>query len=477
MFQRYLLYSLLLSAFGVFTSRAQCAFNTDSLALYYPMNGSAIDLGPNGNHGTVMGATPTTDRHGNPNGAYFFDGTTDHIRAPSTDFSGAEVSVMVWVKPTDITSNRYYNIARQGPGPANVLLAFQEFGTVLSFGINTTSGYVELDGVIQPSNFTDGNWHCIAATFDGAFMNLYVDGVQLANSTWSGTVVHGTSPPYCIGCMNLIREYYYGSIDDLIYFRRALGPNEVMLACGGFQYTTTLELGPDTTLCRGDAYTLDASMSNGQQYQWSTGASTPSITVYQTDTYWVTSTDSCGLTLTDTVMVTFDDSIDVDLGNDTTICMGSQLELSAAYSNSDFLWQDGSTDSLYVVSSPGLYTVTIFRNTCQDSDSIYVDMEDCSDPPPPPPIPVVEFIFEMPNVFSPNGDNMNDWFTPVEARGIQGIRTKIYNRWGQLIYETTDPQIMWDGGDYPEGVYFWVVELEDVLGEHRTFDGSLHLFR
>ena len=71
-------------------------------------------------------------------------------------------------------------------------------------------------------------------------------------------------------------------------------------------------------------------------------------------------------------------------------------------------------------------------------------------------------IYELPNVFTPNGDQHNDLFIPINNRFVDRIDIKIVNRWGQLVFETKDPQINWDGknlngDDLAEGTYFYTV--------------------
>ena len=70
--------------------------------------------------------------------------------------------------------------------------------------------------------------------------------------------------------------------------------------------------------------------------------------------------------------------------------------------------------------------------------------------------------YKLPNVFTPNGDGVNDYFTPFPFKYVEKIEMKIYNRWGVLVFETTDPNIKWDGKDInskklvSDGVYYYV---------------------
>jgi len=96
-------------------------------------------------------------------------------------------------------------------------------------------------------------------------------------------------------------------------------------------------------------------------------------------------------------------------------------------------------------------------------------------------------LYTLPNVFTPNGDNVHDQFLPFPYRFIERIDLKIFNRWGQLVFETTDPDILWDGtnqnGDeLAEGAYFYsciVFEqrLEGVTQQPEILSGYIQLIR
>jgi len=74
----------------------------------------------------------------------------------------------------------------------------------------------------------------------------------------------------------------------------------------------------------------------------------------------------------------------------------------------------------------------------------------------------------LPNVFSPNGDGINDFFIPLPYKFVESIDLKIFNRWGVLMFETTDPDINWNGhssptGDIsPDGVYYYTVVVNTI---------------
>ena len=83
-----------------------------------------------------------------------------------------------------------------------------------------------------------------------------------------------------------------------------------------------------------------------------------------------------------------------------------------------------------------------------------------------------------PNVFTPNGDNMNDEFTiEIPEKVEKCAELTIYNRWGQIIYFSTGNNLKWDGknsvgSESPTGTYFYTLTIKD-----QNFDGKLNLLR
>ncbi len=160
-------------------------------------------------------------------------------------------------------------------------------------------------------------------------------------------------------------------------------------------------------------------------------------------------------------------AIKVDLGNDTILC-GNSITLRAHVPGGTYLWQDGSKDSIYVVTVLGEYSVIVHYNGCINSDS--VNIGEC------PPSGSIWF----PDAFTPNGDGLNDTFRPV-GTGIEKFSMQIFNRWGTRIFETSSPETGWDGtfkGSLcPEETYVFKASYKITGGEVKQVSGSIILQR
>ncbi len=93
--------------------------------------------------------------------------------------------------------------------------------------------------------------------------------------------------------------------------------------------------------------------------------------------------------------------------------------------------------------------------------------------------------YELPNVFTPNGDNINDIFKSHNPGGVTKVDMRIFNRWGKLVFKTSDPDINWDGRDIdskrfaPSGVYYYTCDVyeERLTGSQiKSLSGFIHLY-
>ncbi|MEM9022195.1 MAG: T9SS type B sorting domain-containing protein, partial [Bacteroidota bacterium] len=134
-----------------------------------------------------------------------------------------------------------------------------------------------------------------------------------------------------------------------------------------------VDLGPDTVICAGDLFMLDATTANAT-YLWSDGSTAPMLTVSSSGSYRVT-VSSLGCTAADTVQVQVDTIATVDLGPDTVLCSGNSLVLDATTAGAQYLWNTGVTTPQLTINTAGTFGVTITIGNCQESDSVAITGE------------------------------------------------------------------------------------------------------
>lgn len=164
----------------------------------------------------------------------------------------------------------------------------------------------------------------------------------------------------------------------------------------------------------------------------------------------------------------------INLGPDTAMCPNSEpLVLAdlvnAGNANATWIWNTGSTTFNAVAAQPGTYYARVSIDGCAASDTVWV-RKDC--------------YLDVPNAFSPDGDNLNDYFIPRQwlSRGVSSFSMTIYNRWGQEVFSTTNIDGRgWDGKfngvDQPQGVYVYVIQVQFKNGVQEKKQGNVTLLR
>jgi gliding motility-associated-like protein len=263
----------------------------------------------------------------------------------------------------------------------------------------------------------------------------------------------------------------------------------------------------DSPLCPGDATVLEAGISTGVgpfTYDWSSGGdgTTETVNFDASQIITLTVTDACGI----------QDSFDVEVeypvwdpitGNDPEVCLGIQgdLNLTGGVGEADFAgnwigqyefytWQysnyDASgnpQDSAFILVDDALDSLATFigpsgnfqAGLTQGDMDIYV-IDQCG-AEGTFNVSVIACDTEIPNVFSPNGDSMNDFFRIPGIEGFPNSKLEIYNRWGNVIYQSNDYGGGWDGriNNEPvaDGTYYYILRRSD--GEN--FHGGLTITR
>ena len=154
-------------------------------------------------------------------------------------------------------------------------------------------------------------------------------------------------------------------------------------------------------------------------------------------------------------------------GETTTLSVQGCSDCTVQWSPSTGL---GSSTGTSVSASPAkttTYIATVSKSGCIDTLSITLVVEECIEP-------------FVPNAFTPNGDNIND-ILYARVKDYKEMRMIIYNRWGQEVFDTRDPEVGWDGTyrgrQLPPDVYGFYVYVLCLDGTEYKKSGNISLFR
>ena len=233
----------------------------------------------------------------------------------------------------------------------------------------------------------------------------------------------------------------------------------------------TVDLGSDFELCSDSIVQLNATSTVNVNYLWQDNSTNPIFNATQTGMYWVElSQGNC--TKKDTINIVFNEVPRIDLGPDKSLCPEESVVLDATTLNATYLWQDFSKNPTYTVHKTGLYIVEVKVKNCIGIDTVYVDylQENC------------QCSVYIPNAFSPNEDGINDELHLIHVINLNLKDFKIYNRWGNEVFETNVIGDGWNGnykGISAEiGTYFYVLKYTcNFDGKEYVLKGDITLIR
>ena len=179
----------------------------------------------------AMMLLPTLPARANFGFALSFDGAQSYVGCPGVDLSGSNaMSLEVWILPGNITATDYSDLVRQQDPQLNpdFLLSFQNRGTILSYGLKCGGDYQELHVTIDPATYTDGNWHHLAATYDGTNQCIYRDGLLIGTAPRSGNLdFSGADNGIGATLVPAPGEFYNGLLDDVRIWRIARSASDI----------------------------------------------------------------------------------------------------------------------------------------------------------------------------------------------------------------------------------------------------------
>jgi gliding motility-associated-like protein len=245
--------------------------------------------------------------------------------------------------------------------------------------------------------------------------------------------------------------------------------------------------------CKGDTLTLNAT-GNGGTINWysdaaltnlvGTGATfTPAVPNGTTQIFYVvvTSTNTC-ISATTTSVSAGNYNVQVSATANTyngsaplSVNFAGQI-VGSTHTTYSWTLGDNATSTLqnpsHTYNTGGDYVVVLTgidsASSCIDTAMLTIHVTD-------------EMVIVIPNVFTPNGDGINDGFF-VTSKGVNSIEGFIMNRWGQLMFEWTGLNAVWDGrapngNQETEGTYFYVIKATSFAGRTETYKGHLMLIR
>lgn len=243
----------------------------------------------------------------------------------------------------------------------------------------------------------------------------------------------------------------------------------------------------DSTICSGSCINFTDLSTGATSWQWSFQNGTPPTSSAQNPTnicFDVSGTHEIKLVTSNAFgsdslikYVTVFQTQQVFVGNDTTIQLGQSVNLNATGLSSNGVYSWTPPIDLSCITCPNpistpeetiTYTViTTDSNGCKSTDNINI-------------IVLFENVIFVPNIFSPNGDGINDILF-VRGKGVEKLKFFIYDRWGEKVFETTSLDVGWDGSfrgkDMNKAVFVYYLEATFIDGQEVTQKGDITLVK
>ncbi len=248
---------------------------------------------------------------------------------------------------------------------------------------------------------------------------------------------------------------------------------------------------PDTVICKGNSVKLEA--SPGSTYLWTPAASLSATNIQRpiakpgiTTVYTVEVTDNAGCSDTAKVEVRILNSVELKAGISGTEYLCRSID-SASFKDlstgniTTWNWDFNNGQTATIKQPPVQY----FSMSANDDTYVVrlaiADTSGCTDT-------AYHFVkvldncyIAVPTAFTPNGDGLNDYLYPLNAYKATNLSFKIFNRAGQLVFETKDWTVKWDGTikgtKQATGVYVWMLDYNDATGKKISLKGTSLLIR
>lgn len=399
------------------------------LVAWWPFSGSAADSSINNNNGIVNGATLTTDRFGNPNSAYLFDGTSSYIsvpNSPSLKSPQYRLSMSAWVNLSgySLVGQAFNPILTKNDNGANAFMyrfTIDFVGQGFFAGVNNWNSNTGGFGDTLFSN----QWYLLTAVLDSNESRFYLNDSLLGSQVFASNIFQDNYPLEIGRDMPGITEIFNGKIDDIGIWNVALTHQQIKNLYDG-------------TACTPTTSTLNPIACNSY--------SSPSG-----NAVWATSG-----TYTDTLinLAGCDSIITVNLTINTVNDSVSQngLTLSAYATGATYQWLDcnnglitipGAVNQSFTPTVNGSFSVVITQNNCSDTSNCYTITG----------VGLSEVNYSENIQLFPNPTSAN--LTIQLSHLFDNCRAEIFNPFGQLLINEPISQIRHsvDVSSLNEGLY------------------------
>ena len=466
----------------------------EGLVAYFPFNGNANDESGNGNNGIVYGATLTTDRFGKENSAYSFDGTDDYIEIPkfiSIPIGNQPRTVALWI----------YTLQDSWNVDSHTVFAYGDASPYQTFGIDMhyypqIQFYTWDHDIYCNTNAPKEGWLFLTFTHDKNTIRAYVNG-NLMDSL--DIVLQTTLTNIFIGLADVpSNEYYLGKIDDVRIYNRVLTECEV----SSLYYTndnnpnSSYIIG-DSVVCQGQknvSYNVE-NMDSIISYVWSYSGIGATI-IGSSDNILINFTNNAtngnlivlGTKMSGSGIVSASLFINVNklpsdagiIDGDDKVCLNqngvsySTLPIDNA---SNYIWAYSGSGANIIGNTDNI--IINFAQNATNGDLIVSGNNKCGNGVASSQFPITVNSCEVPsdninipNAFSPNGDDKNQTFV---IKGLtENSKLLIFNGSGKKIYESDNYQNDWNGIDskgnsLASDTYWYVLTIPGIPTEFKGF--------
>lgn len=231
-------------------------------------------------------------------------------------------------------------------------------------------------------------------------------------------------------------------------------------------YIPNFSLGKDTLICENEEIILTPPIYDTLNYLWNDGSKNVQYKVKKSGKYKVTvSNQYCSKS--DSININYSPLPKFNLGRDTILCKLFPIKIGVRNNILEkYIWNTGESFSEITTVSNGEFVLKVkSKDNCYFSDTILINRMDC------------ESALEMPNIFTPNSDSLNDYFKPIIIKNINELTIQIFNRWGEVVYESNDLSFKWDGYKMSDGIYYWYIKYNDFYDKEFQQKGYVQLVR